>query len=111
MQSATALNEAKARVLTIAVPWPALGVLMFGLVMLYSVGFSTSSTTSICSGPTSRPVAAIVGKSLPPPRSQVRESMRWFCDYALNTTPTNASRKRVARPFCDVLSRQTSPSH
>jgi len=41
MQTSAVLNTAGTRVRTIAVPWPALGVLMFGLVMLYSVGFST----------------------------------------------------------------------
>jgi cobalt transporter subunit CbtB len=39
------LNTASTRVRTIAVPWPAVGVLMFGLVMLYSVGFSTFTRT------------------------------------------------------------------
>jgi cobalt transporter subunit CbtB len=41
MQTSAVLNTASTRVRTIAVPWPALGELMFGLVMLYSVGFST----------------------------------------------------------------------
>jgi len=45
MQTAAVLNAASTRVRTIAVPWPALGVLMFGLVMLYSVGFSTFTRT------------------------------------------------------------------
>ena len=44
MQTAAVLNTAKTRA-TIAVPWPAIGVLMFGLVMLYSVGFSTFTRT------------------------------------------------------------------
>ena len=39
MQTAAVLNAAKTRVPTIAVPWPAIGVLLFGLVMLYSVGY------------------------------------------------------------------------
>jgi cobalt transporter subunit CbtB len=41
MQTSAVLNTASTRIRAIAVPWPALGVLMFGLVMLYSVGFST----------------------------------------------------------------------
>jgi cobalt transporter subunit CbtB len=41
METSAALHTASARGQTIAPPWPALGVLMFGLVMLYSVGFST----------------------------------------------------------------------
>jgi len=45
MQTAAALNAAKTRVPTIAVPWPAIGELMFGLVMLYSVGFPTFTRT------------------------------------------------------------------
>jgi len=32
MQTAAVLNAAKTRVPSIAVPWPAIGVLMFGLV-------------------------------------------------------------------------------
>jgi len=45
MQTSGVLNTASARVRTIAVPWSAVGVLMFGLVMLYSVGFSTFTRT------------------------------------------------------------------
>jgi len=45
MQTAAVLNAAKMRVPTIAVAWPAIGVLMFGLVMLYSVGFSAFAHT------------------------------------------------------------------
>jgi cobalt transporter subunit CbtB len=45
MEAAAVLNAAKTRVPAIAVPWPAIGVLMFGLVMLYSVGFSTFTRT------------------------------------------------------------------
>ena len=45
MQTSAALNTTSTRVGIIAVPWPALGVLMFGLVMLYSVGFSTFTRT------------------------------------------------------------------
>jgi cobalt transporter subunit CbtB len=45
MQTTAVLDAANTRVRTIAVPWPALGVLMFGLVMLYSVGFSTFTRT------------------------------------------------------------------
>ena len=45
MQIAAVLNVAKTRVPTIAVPWPAVGVLMFGLVMLYSIGFSSFTRT------------------------------------------------------------------
>jgi len=45
MPTAAVLTAAKTRVRTIAVPWPAIGVLMFGLVMLYSVGFSTFART------------------------------------------------------------------
>lgn len=45
MQTSAALNTASTRVRNIAVPWSALGVLMFGLVMLYSVGFSTFTRT------------------------------------------------------------------
>ena len=41
MQIAAVLNAAKTRVPTIAVPWPAMGVLVFGVVMLYSIGFSS----------------------------------------------------------------------
>ena len=41
MQASTALHTAGTRVWTIAGRWPALGVLMFGLVVLYTVGFST----------------------------------------------------------------------
>lgn len=41
MQTSAILNPASTRVWTIAIPWPALGVLMLGLVMLYSVGFSS----------------------------------------------------------------------
>ena len=45
MPTSAVLNTASTRVRTIAVPWPAVGVLMFGLVMLYSVGFSTFTRT------------------------------------------------------------------
>jgi cobalt transporter subunit CbtB len=45
MQTSAVLDAANARVRTIAVPWPALGVLVLGLVMLYSVGFSTFTRT------------------------------------------------------------------
>jgi len=45
MQTAAVLNAAKTRVPTITVPWPAIGVIMFGFVMLYSVGFSTFTRT------------------------------------------------------------------
>ncbi len=41
MQTSAVLNPANAQVRAIAVPWAALGVLIFGLVMLYCVGFST----------------------------------------------------------------------
>lgn len=41
MQTSAALNSTSTQVSTIAVPWPALGVLVFGLIMIYSVGFST----------------------------------------------------------------------
>ncbi|MGH9579422.1 MAG: CbtB domain-containing protein [Terriglobales bacterium] len=41
MQASTALTPATARVWSIANPWPALGVLFFGLIVLYAVGFST----------------------------------------------------------------------
>jgi cobalt transporter subunit CbtB len=41
MQTSAVLNPANTQVRAIAVPWPALGVLIFGLVMLYCVGFST----------------------------------------------------------------------
>jgi cobalt transporter subunit CbtB len=45
MQTSAVLNTASTRVRTFAVPWPAVGVLIFGLVMLYSVGFSTFTRT------------------------------------------------------------------
>jgi cobalt transporter subunit CbtB len=45
MQTSVVLNTAGTRVRTISVPWSAVGVLMFGLVMLYSVGFSTFTRT------------------------------------------------------------------
>ena len=45
MSTSAGLNTASTRVRTIAVPWSAVGVLMFGLVMLYSVGFSTFTRT------------------------------------------------------------------
>jgi len=45
MQTGAVLDVAKTRVPSIAVPWSAIGVLMFGLVMLYSVGFSTFART------------------------------------------------------------------
>lgn len=41
MQTSAVLNPVNTRVGAIAVPWPALSVLLFGLVMLYSMGFST----------------------------------------------------------------------
>ena len=34
------LNATSGRALTIAERWPALGILLFGLVVLYAVGFS-----------------------------------------------------------------------
>ena len=45
MSTSAVLNTASTRVRTIAVPWSAVGVLMFGLVMLYSVGFATFTHT------------------------------------------------------------------
>ena len=42
MQISAVLNPANARTRAIAYPWPALGVLLFGVVMLYSIGFSSS---------------------------------------------------------------------
>lgn len=45
METSAALTTASTQVRTIAVPWSALGVLMFGLVMLYSVAFSTFTRT------------------------------------------------------------------
>lgn len=41
MQGSTALHTTGIRVWTIADRWPALAVLLFGLVVLYGVGFST----------------------------------------------------------------------
>jgi cobalt transporter subunit CbtB len=41
MQTSAALPVAGTRVLTISNRWPALAVLMIGLVVLYAVGFST----------------------------------------------------------------------
>ncbi len=41
MQASTTLNKIGTSVWSTAVRWPALGVLMFGLVVLYTVGFST----------------------------------------------------------------------
>ena len=41
MQTSAALHPTRTRVLSIAERLPALAVLMFGLVMLYAVGFST----------------------------------------------------------------------
>jgi cobalt transporter subunit CbtB len=41
MQAPTALHTAGTRVWTIAVPWFALELLVFGLVVLFVVGFST----------------------------------------------------------------------
>jgi cobalt transporter subunit CbtB len=41
MQASAVLNTASTHVRTIAVPWPAVGMLVFGLVMVYCVGFST----------------------------------------------------------------------
>ena len=43
MQASTAVHTTGARVWTIAHLLPALGVLLFGLVVLYGVGFSTQS--------------------------------------------------------------------
>jgi len=40
MQTAAALHQTNTRVWSIANPWPALGVLFFGLIVLYTVGFS-----------------------------------------------------------------------
>ena len=45
MQTSSVLNSGSTRVLTFAVPWPALGVLVFGFVTLYSLGFSTFTPT------------------------------------------------------------------
>jgi len=45
MQTATVLDAGKTRASTVAVSWSAIGVLMLGLVMLYSVGFSTFTRT------------------------------------------------------------------
>jgi cobalt transporter subunit CbtB len=41
MQTSAALNTTTTQVRTASIPWPALGVLIFGFVMLYCVGFST----------------------------------------------------------------------
>jgi cobalt transporter subunit CbtB len=41
MQATTALPPTATRIWSIASPWPALGVLFFGLIVLYAVGFST----------------------------------------------------------------------
>jgi cobalt transporter subunit CbtB len=41
MQASAALPTTNIRVWTIASGWPALGVLLIGLVVLYAVGFST----------------------------------------------------------------------
>ena len=41
MQTSAALPVAGTRALTISNRWPALAVLMIGLVVLYAVGFST----------------------------------------------------------------------
>jgi len=41
MQTSALLNTASAQVRTLAVPWPALGMLVFGLIMVYCVGFSS----------------------------------------------------------------------
>jgi cobalt transporter subunit CbtB len=41
MQTSAALPVTGTRVLTITNRWPALAVLMIGLVVLYAVGFST----------------------------------------------------------------------
>jgi len=41
MQTSAVLNTAVTHVQPIAVPWPALGVLILGLVTVYCVGFST----------------------------------------------------------------------
>jgi cobalt transporter subunit CbtB len=40
MQTSAVLSTASTRVRTVDLPWPALGVLMIGLVILYSVGLS-----------------------------------------------------------------------
>lgn len=41
MQASTALHPTITRAWSIANPWPALGVLLLGLFILYAVGFST----------------------------------------------------------------------
>jgi cobalt transporter subunit CbtB len=41
MQTSAVLSSTSTRVLVMSVPWPALGVLVLGLIMIYSVGFST----------------------------------------------------------------------
>jgi cobalt transporter subunit CbtB len=41
MQATIALHPTATRVRSIANPWPALGVLFIGLIVLYAVGFST----------------------------------------------------------------------
>jgi len=43
MQGSTALHTTGTRVWTIAERWPALGVLLFGLMILYAVGFSSQA--------------------------------------------------------------------
>jgi len=40
MQASTALHTTDIRISAMAARWPAVGVLLFGLVVLYSVGFS-----------------------------------------------------------------------
>jgi cobalt transporter subunit CbtB len=43
MQTSHALTHTDTRASAVAVRWPALGILAFGLVVLYCVGFSTLS--------------------------------------------------------------------
>jgi cobalt transporter subunit CbtB len=65
MQTAAVLNAAKTRVQTMAVSWPGIGVLMFGLVMLYSVGFSTFARTHNAAHDTPRLRTAAARNSAP----------------------------------------------
>ena len=41
MEASTALHPASTRIGTISTRWSALGALLFGLVLLYTVAFST----------------------------------------------------------------------
>jgi cobalt transporter subunit CbtB len=41
MQASQALSQTGARELAVAIRWPAVGVLLFSLAVLYCVGFST----------------------------------------------------------------------